>query len=292
MNAPSRSGPGLRAGRVQGGGIFFKLLALVFLLVCAGIVYLMRVPLLRAAGAYWVRSDAPERADAILVLGNDDVAGDRARRAADLYRAGWAPVVVASGRFLRPYFSVAELIERDLARDGVPARAIVAFPQHATHTLAEAIALRGFCQSRGWRRVLVVTSNYHTRRTRYIFRKLFPPAIEVLVIAAPDQNYDPDAWWRSRESVKIFFLESIAYPAAAWEVHRLRESQAKTAGASLSSWRTHFVPFLVARSTGAGLRTLARRSLGAVELRTPILSVGLGPPKRRAHWAETGLRPA
>jgi uncharacterized SAM-binding protein YcdF (DUF218 family) len=232
------------------GGIVFKLLGLIFLLVCAATLYLLRNPLLEAAGAWWVRGDSPAHADAILVLGGDNMSGDSARRASDLYRAGWAPVVVPSGRYLRPYFSVAELMERDLEHDGVPAKAIVAFPNHATGTVDEAAALRGLCRSQGWRRVLVVTSSYHTRRARYIFRRLFRPGIEVRVIVAPDQEYDPAAWWRSRQSVKFFFLESVAYPVAIWEVHRLLESQEKAGGASTSSGPVRFMSFPAARSAG------------------------------------------
>lgn len=202
------------------GGIIFKLLGFLVFLACLAVLYLARDSLLAWAGNCWVESDSPRHADAIIVLGGDNLAGQRARRAADLYHDRWAPVVVASGRLLRPYFSIAELIERDLVSDGVPARAIVPFPEHATHTVTEALALRDLCRARGWRRVLVVTSNYHTRRARYIFRKLFPMSIEVLVIAAPDQDYNPDAWWHSREGVKIFFTESVGYAVAVWEVHR------------------------------------------------------------------------
>jgi uncharacterized SAM-binding protein YcdF (DUF218 family) len=206
--------------RADAGGIIFKLLVFLLFLVCLAAIYLARDTLLAAAGSYWIESDAPRHADAIIVLGDDNLPGQRARRAAELYHDGWAPVVVASGRLLRPYFSLAELIQRDLVSDGVPAKAIVAFPERATHTVTEALALREFCRGRRWRRVLVVTSNYHTRRARYVFRKLFPPSIEVLVIAAPDESYDPEAWWHSRAGLKIFFTELVSYPVAVWEVHR------------------------------------------------------------------------
>jgi uncharacterized SAM-binding protein YcdF (DUF218 family) len=224
LSRPRRAGAGgpahhSPAGR-DAGGIIFKLLVFLLFLVCLAILYLARDPLLAGAGSYWIESDAPRHADAIVVLGDDDLAGQRARRAADLYRDGWAPAVVASGRLLRPYFSVAELIQRDLVSDGVPAKAIVAFPERATHTVAEALALRELCRARRWRRVLVVTSNYRTRRARYAFRKLFRPSIEVFVIAAPDASYDPKDWWQSPAGVRIFFTELVGYPVAVWEVHR------------------------------------------------------------------------
>jgi uncharacterized SAM-binding protein YcdF (DUF218 family) len=213
----------------QRGGIFFRLLVLLLLALLAAAVYVVRHPLLRIAGAWWVVGDRPERADAILVLGDDDFAADRASRAAELFRDGMAPVVVASGRLLRPYAGISELMERDLQTRGVLASAILRFPQRAANTREEAAALRDLVASRGWRRVLVVTSNYHTRRARYIFRRIFPEQVDVLVVAAHDSDYDPDHWWESRQGRKLFFLESVGYITAVWELWKDEEAARQAA---------------------------------------------------------------
>ena len=65
------------------------------------------------------------KSDAIIVLSDDNFYADRAAHAADLYRHGWAPIVVASGRRLRPYAGIAELMEHDLIERGVPKDKIV-----------------------------------------------------------------------------------------------------------------------------------------------------------------------
>ena len=202
----------------QHGGIFFRLLALMMLALLLAAVYVVRHPLLRLAGGWWVVEDRPERADAILVLGDDNFGGERAVRAAQLFRDGMAPLVVASGRLLRSYAGIAELIERDLQTQGVPASAVLRFPQRAGNTREEAEALRDLVASRGWRRVLVVTSNYHTRRARYVFRKVFPSQVGVLIISARDSDYDPDRWWEARQGRKLFFLETAGYLTAIWEL--------------------------------------------------------------------------
>ena len=204
----------------QRGGIFFRLLALLMLAALLTAVYLVRHPLLRLAGGWWEVQDRLERADAILVLGDDNFAGERASRAAELFRADWAPLVVASGRLLRSYAGIAELIAQDLETRGVPSAAIVRFPQRAGNTREEAEALRELVTSRGWRRVLLVTSNYHTRRARYIFRKVFPPQVTVLIVSVRDADYDPDTWWESRRGQKLFLLETAGYLTAVWELWR------------------------------------------------------------------------
>lgn len=202
----------------QQGGIFFRLLVLLLLALLAAAVYVVRYPLLRIAGGWWEVEDPPEMADAILVLGDDNFAGDRAARAAELFSDGMAPQVVASGRTLRSYAGIAELMERDLETHGVPASAILQFPQRADNTREEAQALRELVMSRGWRRVLVVTSNYHTRRARYVFRRVFPERVTVLIVSAPDSDYDPDRWWETRQGRKLFFSETAGYVTAVWQL--------------------------------------------------------------------------
>lgn len=220
--AAVRTGPSAvrKPSAGQRGGILAKLLALVLILVLLAGLYLFRQPILRWVGGYWVVDEPPQHADAILLLGDDTYLAERAARAAELYHAGWAPRIVASGRWLRPYFSIAELMEHDLRNRGVPPEAIVRHASRAANTYEEALSLRQLVREQGWRRVLVVTSNSHTRRARYIFRKVMEPAVAIRVVAAADSSYDPRSWWHTRAGVKTFFYETVGMAVALWEVHR------------------------------------------------------------------------
>lgn len=202
----------------QRGGIFLRFLFLICLLFFLVVLYFARHPLLRLAGGFWVVEDSPQASDAIVILSDDDFSADRASRAAQLFKEGFAPRIVASGRYLRPYASVADLMHHDLMDRGIPDSAIVRFPLRADDTLEEASALSQFLSSHGWKRVIVVTSNYHTRRARYIYERVLPPGFELRVVSAPDSEYDPDNWWRTREGEKIFLHEFIGYPVAIWEL--------------------------------------------------------------------------
>jgi uncharacterized SAM-binding protein YcdF (DUF218 family) len=209
------------AGRhPEHGGIVFKLLFLIFLVCFLFMIYLVRHPLLRLAGGFWVVDDGPAYSDAIVILGDDDYGGDRAAKAAELFKAGWAPRVVASGRFLRPYASITDLEEHDLKGDGVPEQAIVRFQHHAENTKEEAEALRQLIRQQGWKRILVVTSNYHTRRARYICARMFPSGTVLRVVPAHDSEYDPDDWWQTRRGLVIFSHEFVGMIVAMWEMRR------------------------------------------------------------------------
>ena len=196
------------------GGALISLIILLVVVVLIGVLYWARHPILRFAGESWVIDRPAAHADALLLLGDDNFYADRATHAAELVRHGVAPVVVASGRRLRPGAGVVELQEHDLIERGVPKDKIIRFPHDADSTLEEAVALARLCSERHFRTVIVVTSNYHARRARYIFGKVFPPSIAVSVAGAHDGDFDPDDWWEKRKSQELFLHEVVGMMVA------------------------------------------------------------------------------
>jgi len=206
------------------GGILSTLIALLFLVAFCGALYLARRPLLRFAGEAWIVDETLEHADAIIVLSDDNFYADRVTRAAELMREGKAPLVVASGRRLRPYAGIAELMQHDLIERGVPKEKILSFPEDADDTREEAEALRNLVLEKKWTSVLVVTSNYHTRRARYIFRRVFPQGVQLAVVSARDGDFDPQQWWEKRKSFKELTREMAGMAVAMWELRHQSET--------------------------------------------------------------------
>jgi uncharacterized SAM-binding protein YcdF (DUF218 family) len=209
--------PGRVRQRRERGGILLRILFWMGILAVLGVLYLLREPILRLTGEILIVEQDPTEADAIFLLGDDNYSADRATRAAELYHARWAPRIVASGRYLRPYVSIADLMQRDLTERGVPAAAVLRLPSYAQNTRQEANVLLRVTQEKKWKRVLVVTSNYHSRRARRIFDRVFDGAAEVRLIPARDGTYDPQSWWRTRLGVKHFFGEAVSFFVALWE---------------------------------------------------------------------------
>jgi len=204
------------------GGITAKLIGLLCFVLVLGTLYLVRRPLLRSVGEGWLVEDPLEKSDAIVVLSIDNFYADRATRAAEVYRQGLAPLVVASGVRLRPYAGIGELMEHDLIERGVPKEKILRVPHDAENTREEAEVLAKVATEKNWKRVIIVTSNYHTRRTRYIFRRVFPGKIAVSVAGARDGDFDPEHWYEKRKSIKQFMGEVGGMLVAMWEL-RSRE---------------------------------------------------------------------
>jgi uncharacterized SAM-binding protein YcdF (DUF218 family) len=200
------------------GRIVLNLILLLSFAIFCVVSYLARRPILRFAAESWIIEDPLDKAEALIVLGDDNFYGDRATRGAQLFREGKAPVIVASGRRLRPNAGIAELMEHDLAERGVPRDKIVRFAHDADSTLEEARALTRLIKERKWHSVIVVTSNFHTRRSRYILQRVFPEGMVVRIASARDGDFDPEHWWEKRKSVKELTREFAGMAVALWEL--------------------------------------------------------------------------
>ncbi len=208
----------------ENGGIVTNLVVLLFVVVLCALVYFARYPILRFVAESWVIDEPAPHADALVVLGDDNFYADRATHAAELFRQGVAPVIVASGRRLRPDAGIAELMEHDLVERGVPKDKIVKFAQDTDSTREEAEAVAKLAKDRHWKSLVIVTSNYHTRRTRYIYGKVMSTGITVSVASSRDGDFDPERWWEKRKSVKLFTRELAGMAEAIWELRNVNRS--------------------------------------------------------------------
>ena len=214
----------------QRGGVISSLIGTVAVVLVLFVLYLARHPIFRVLGEVWVVEDTLERADALIILSDDNYYADRATRAALLFRQGLAPTVVASGRRLRPYAGIAELMEHDLVERGVPKDKILRVAHDADNTREEAQALAKVIAQKKWREVIVVTSNYHTRRARYIFSHVLPASTKARITGAADGDFDPQRWWEKRISVKELFREIAGMVVAIWEQHFSASTNTRTQG--------------------------------------------------------------
>ena len=155
-------------------------------------------------GNFLIYSEAPQPADLILVLAGDFY-GPRVSKAAELLSSGYAPRMLISGTQYqgRPEgeFAIARLAERGYRTD-----LIDSFGHHARSTIEEAIALCPELDRRRVKRVMLVTSAFHSRRAWIVF-KLICSDIHFTSIAAPDPHYDAGRWWSDESSRKLFFSE-------------------------------------------------------------------------------------
>ena len=162
----------------------------------------------------------PSRADVVVVLSGSPVYDERIRHGIGMLREGRAPSIVLTNDGLRGRWSrrrQANLTSTERARDavrdaGIPEQRLITLPQRVNSTYDEAVVIRGFAEKTGIRKVLVVTSPYHSRRALWVFRRVLEPAgVEVGIDSPPpgEQSPSPGTWWLSRAGWRSVALEYV-----------------------------------------------------------------------------------
>jgi uncharacterized SAM-binding protein YcdF (DUF218 family) len=169
------------------------------------VVVIFHSQILGALGGYLVEEDAPQKADAAVVLAGDGW-GNRLLTAAQLERDGYVPKVLVSGPDGAYGLNESDLAIPFAVKHGYPESYFVAVKHQGRSTRAEAVALMPEIRREGIRRLLVVTSNFHTRRAGRIFREVAPD-LTIVVVGAPDRDFTAGGWWRNREAQKTFVTE-------------------------------------------------------------------------------------
>jgi uncharacterized SAM-binding protein YcdF (DUF218 family) len=188
--------------------------ATVLLLAAAAIFYGMRASLLPCAARWLDVGERPAKADYVLVLGGD--VNVRPLVAAALVRAGLAKTVLVSHVDFPPggddgivkpqHKTVCEV----LRRRGVPEQNITVLGHRNRVTYDEATSLATYLSAAPQARVLVVTSNYHTRRARWIFRQVFGERMaSISFVSAPVDSFSADNWWQNQEGFTTILGENI-----------------------------------------------------------------------------------
>jgi uncharacterized SAM-binding protein YcdF (DUF218 family) len=187
------------------------LLSLVLLGLCCG-----RRQMLPWAARWLDVGEPPTKAEYVVVLGGD--VNVRPLVAAALFRAGLAAKVLVSDSAAatdRPedrLLSEPEVLRRVLLARGVPDHAIVFLGKHNRTTYDEARALEAYLQGAPPARVSVVTSDYHTRRTRWIFRQVLGPrAAALCFVSAPSDDFRAENWWQTEHGFVAIIVENLKF---------------------------------------------------------------------------------
>jgi hypothetical protein len=168
---------------------FLRLLIVVLILVA-----------LASQAARFLVVDEPEKSDAIVALAGET--NVRPAHALELLRQGVAPRVLLNVEtrdliYDQRLIEIAQRYVNGLAEGN----RIAVCPITGFSTRAEADDVSRCLQSMGAHRVLIVTSDYHTRRALAIFRHRLRQ-YQFNVAAARDPAHFGAAWWTNREWAK------------------------------------------------------------------------------------------
>jgi uncharacterized SAM-binding protein YcdF (DUF218 family) len=147
-------------------------------------------------------------ADAIVVIGGDHKPA-RMQHAAELYRQGYAPVIVISaGTVVREgdeWMVEAEVMRRQALQLGLPEATLV-IEDRSLSTLQNARYSGQLCEELDIESILLVTSAYHSSRARHIFRQELAGKITVVAQPAP-RGHHALLWWLYPDQIYTVLYE-------------------------------------------------------------------------------------
>jgi len=149
--------------------------------------------------------DGPEESDAIVVLAGETNA--RPARALELLRQGMARHVLLDAETRNRIYDMRLIdIAQNYASRLPEASRVSVCPIFGSSTFAEADDVSRCLQPLGVHRVLIVTSDFHTRRALMIMRRRLPQ-YQFSAAGASDPAEFGAAWWTKREWAKVTFDE-------------------------------------------------------------------------------------
>lgn len=166
---------------------------------------------IQAVNEFIFVEDQPEKADVIFVPGSRKI--ENAIRAAELYKAGYAPYVLPSGRFSTlhgrflgvpekyaadypdEYATEWEFYRAVLLKHGVPDEAILREDQ-ATYTWENAQLSRKVLEQQGIpvKTAILACHAFHARRALLYYQAAMPD-VRFLVCPAPTPGYTREDWY-------------------------------------------------------------------------------------------------
>ena len=83
----------------------------------------------------------------------------------------------------------------------------------ATSTFDEAEDCLAYGTKMKWKRIIIVTDEFHTRRAHHAFEKIFGDSkIQVEVAGASNEIFSIEDWWKSDRGIMAYFGETVKFP--------------------------------------------------------------------------------
>ena len=160
--------------------------------------------------------DVPQKSDIIFIPGNGYP--QMSRKAAELWRAGFAPYVLPSGKYSvnlghftgaledadkypQSFETEWDFMNHILMENGVEQSAVLR-ENHATFTYENAICSRQITDKKGLviRKAIICCKSVHARRCRMYYQLLFPEA-ELFICSSDTDSITRDNWWYTPEGI-------------------------------------------------------------------------------------------
>lgn len=188
---PKRKSPAIK--------MTIKLLSIMFIL--GTLIFLLY------AGRILVIDEKAEKVDVIIVLSGGM---GRVEKALELYEAGYAPKLILSNGLVADFYHK--------ALEFLPSESLL-LEDKAVSTFDSAVYVKEIMEEHQFTSAIIVSSDYHMRRTKYIFSRVYKESEIKLIYKSIDTSYDSARWWVSKRNIGITISEYIKIVGNTFGVH-------------------------------------------------------------------------
>lgn len=171
--------------------------------VLIGVIVILIFFILKNMGEYLILDEKPQKVDMIVVYSGDS--GERTVKGVELLKEGYADKILFSGGALYDDVRMADLMSEHAIKLGVAPDKIVK-EREADTTYENALFSRKILEDLKVKSIILVTSNYHSRRSQLTTKKVFEGSgISIITVASGDEF--TKYWWKDGRSFLIMINE-------------------------------------------------------------------------------------
>jgi uncharacterized SAM-binding protein YcdF (DUF218 family) len=166
------------------------------------------------AGVLLVRKDPLKNSEALVILGGGGE--ERLEAGANLFHDGKVRriILTETDELQTDSSTPITTINYDAlaSRYGIDKSKLFKTKKTSSSTYEEAQAVLLLMKQKDWKSLVIVTDNFHSRRTGMIFDKIFKNSgirVSVQPVNIQGYWYDPMKWWKNSESRDVTVLEYI-----------------------------------------------------------------------------------
>ncbi len=108
--------------------------------------------------------------------------------------------------------------QESLVEQGVSAQTLaelkpewVIFEQVSQNTEENAQIFASFARQKRWKRVLLVTSSYHMRRSEFWLKKVLEPDVKIFTRSVEAPHFQRDSWHRDSYAIRVTLIEYLKW---------------------------------------------------------------------------------
>ena len=151
-------------------------------------------------GSFLSPQDKLEKADVIVVVSGGETFS-RTQKGVELYKDNWAPKIITSGAARSGEVSNAMAMKNYAIKKGVLAKDIF-IEEKSNSTYENALFSKEIIEENNFKKIILVTSPYHQRRTYMNFRFVLGSDYQIINQSSSDSNWSSSSYFESRKNIK------------------------------------------------------------------------------------------